>query len=119
MTKKEQIIRLLKQNTPPHQVAALIHCAVSYVHAINRGLGIRHFTKGKTSTARPPTHATQRHCTRCTFIEELPLNPIDKTGICLYCRLLERGVNLLDYHESGEWMRYLKEYNDERIPISP
>ena len=114
MTKKQHIIQLLETGTPPHQVAATVGCSKSYVHAINRNVfGHRNFTKSHAnSIARPPAHTTGRRCTRCTFAEELPLNPIDATNVCLYCRLQAAGVNLLDYHESGAWQQQTARQGD-------
>ena len=45
-----------------------------------------------------------RRCTRCQFISK-PQNPVGDDGLCLWCRLEMRGVNLLEWHESGEAAR--------------
>ena len=51
------------------------------------------------------------HCTRCGFLGE-EQNPIGQSGLCLYCRLIMRGVNLLHWYESGAAEEYLRRYRD-------
>ena len=47
------------------------------------------------------------HCTRCGFLAEEE-NPIGQSGLCLYCRLQQRGVNLLWWYSSGAAFEYLE-----------
>jgi hypothetical protein len=47
------------------------------------------------------------HCTRCGFLGDEE-NPIGQSGLCLYCRLQMRGVNLLWWYSSGAAFEYLK-----------
>jgi hypothetical protein len=113
MTKKAHIIQLLQNGTPPHKVAATVPCSKSYVHLIRRrDLGHRTYKRPRTTTHRLPTTLTDRRCARCTFSEEIPTNPIDDTGLCLYCRLQANGTNLLTWHETGRWTDPLLQQGD-------
>jgi len=51
------------------------------------------------------------HCTRCGFLEDEE-NPIGQSGLCLYCRLQMRGVNLLQWYASGAAAEYLRRQRD-------
>lgn len=42
---------------------------------------------------------------RCQLIPD-ERNPLGFTGLCLYCRLEQKGIDLLDWHESGDAARY-------------
>lgn len=68
-----------------------------------RGKRGKYFGK-KRKAARP----RRPRCARCTFLEE-PDNPVDwETGLCLCCRAMEAGYDLLKLHESGEWKALLE-----------
>ena len=51
------------------------------------------------------------HCTRCGFLGE-EQNPIGQSGLCLCCRLMMRGVNLLHWYASGAAEEYLRRQRD-------
>lgn len=74
-------------------IAAIVGCSPRTV---------RHYRKIRGTKPTPP------QCQRCQLLPDTR-NPLDETGLCLWCRLELAGVRLLNWHESGAAAKYYKE----------
>jgi len=73
------------------EIAAEVGCSKGLVYDVKREIYGRE--------ERERVREGQK-CNRCEFYEE-PRNPVDESGLCLWCRLQAQGVDLLEFHESG------------------
>ena len=92
---------------PVRQVAAEVGCSESVVYYWRR-VRVAIAERAREEEKRG---ITQVHCTRCGFLGE-EQNPIGQSGLCLYCRLIMRGVNLLHWYASGAAEEYLRRQRD-------
>ena len=52
------------------------------------------------------TYQQRGRCPRCSLIP-WPENPLTDSGLCLWCDLERRGIDLLDWHQSGQAQTHL------------
>jgi len=64
--------------------------------------------KMRAQWRRARSREEEGRCTRCKFLGEEG-NPVGPGGLCLWCRLEERGVSLLEFHQSGMAVELLGE----------
>ena len=92
------------------QVAREVGCSESAVYYWRHERPRR--TEMERERARLAKMGRERvKCTRCGFLGDEE-NPIGQSGLCLYCRLQMRGVNLLHWYASGAAAEYLRRQRD-------